>query len=280
MTRLYYEIIKEIPASLQEMDRNLQSGSGHTLLSLAARSAKVPYAVVAGEIGKYTAAVAPISSGEGVITGFTEAVAAILQHIGLKASVTRHPDVTGFGEAFNSGADLIFAADDRKFFAFNLKRSLVVDNALATAAGFVQALAAAAEKAGQGLGGRETLVLGLGPVGSSAVDELEKQGTRVCVFDTDTARLQKFAALRPGVRIAASVEAAMQEIDYVIDATPSAGFIDDEMIQPATVISCPGVPHGLTPAALDKIGNRFIHDNLPLGVATMAVMSLFGTGDS
>ncbi|MFX0200553.1 MAG: hypothetical protein ACFFCW_30915 [Candidatus Hodarchaeota archaeon] len=46
------------------------------------------------------------------------------------------------------------------------------------------------------------------------------------------------------------------------------------MIRPTTVISCPGVPHGLIPAAREKIGVAFVHDNLPLGVAAMALQSI------
>lgn len=278
MTRLYYEIIKDIPSSMQTLDKILLGSTGHTLLGLAARTVKEPYATVAGEIRNYVAAVVPVSSGAGVIPGFAEGVAAVLRHIGLEAAITRQTDVAGIGEAFNSGADIFFAADDRRFLAFNLKNSLVVDNARATAAGFVQALAAAAEKDGAGLAGREVLVLGLGPVGSHAVRELQKFKARVWVHDNDPARLQSFAGLHPDIGIAANIRTAVEKINYVLDATPAAGIIDEAMIQPSTLISCPGVPHGLTPAALARAGGRFIHDNLPLGVATMAVQIIFGIG--
>lgn len=275
MTRLYYEIIKDIPSSLQELDRDLLRGTGHTLLSLAARTTNEPSATVEREIKNYTAAVVPVSSGAGVIPGFTDAVTAILRHIGLTAFVTRQSDVAGIGEAFDSGAEIFFAADDRQFLAFNLNSSRVVDNARATAAGFVQALAAAAETGGTPLAGREALVLGLGPVGAGAVAELQGLGAQVWVFDTDAAKLQAFAASHD-VRAAGDIGAAMDKIDYVLDATPAADIIDAGMLRAATVISCPGVPHGLTPPALEKISSRFIHDNLPLGVAVMAVQSIFG----
>lgn len=274
LTRLYYEIIKAIPAALPEADQVLLRSTGHNLLGLAARTVGESYATVAGEVKNFTAAVVPVTSGAGVIPGFSAAVTAVLKHIGLSAFVTAQADVAGIGEAFNSKADIILAADDRQFLAFNLNTSLTVDNARATAAGFVQALAAAAEMKAGGLPGQEVLVLGLGPVGTHAVAELQKMRARIWVFDTDPARREAFAAVHQ-VQMADDIRTAMQKINYVLDATPAPEIIDAEMIQPATVISCPGVPHGLTPVALDKAGTRLIHDNLPLGVAVMAVKAIF-----
>ncbi|MHB9093591.1 MAG: 3-methylornithyl-N6-L-lysine dehydrogenase PylD [Eubacteriales bacterium] len=278
MTRLYYEIIRDIPFSLSELDIRLQQSTGCDLMNLAALTANLPPAAVATKLGNCSAAVVPITSGEGVITGFANAVAAVLQHIGLQAGITRQYDVAGFGEAFGSKFDVVFAADDHKFLAFNLKTLKVVDNAQATAVGFVRALAATAELKSGGLYNREVLVLGLGPVGVYAVKELKKLGADIWVFDTDTARMEEFAGQYVGVKAARGIGEAIKGIDYVLDATPAAGIIGAEMIGPATVISCPGVPHGLTPEAGEKIGSRFIHDNLALGVATMAVQSILAAG--
>jgi pyrrolysine biosynthesis protein PylD len=279
LTRLSCEIIKSIPASLEEADRALLRSTGHTLLDLAARTVQESCAAIAKEIRNFSAAVVPISSGAGVIPGFARGVAAILRHIGVNAVVTNQSDIAGISEAFNHGVDIFFAADDNRFSAFNLKNSLAVDNAEATAAGFVQALASAAEMAdggltGTGLADQDVLVLGLGPVGAHAVKELRRLGSRVWVYDLDVTKLRTLSG-RGDIRIAIDIKTAMRKIDYVLDATPAAGIIDEDMICSDTVISCPGVPHGLTPAALQKIGDRFIHDNLPLGVATMAVQCLF-----
>jgi len=296
MTRLYYEIIKDIPVSLKELDRMLVSATGLDLSGLAARAANVPPAAVPGScpglspdagirpIGNYSAAVVPVSSGQGVIPGFALAVKAVLEHIRLPALVTGQPDVAGFGEAFGNDVDVILAADDRKFLALNLRHRSVTDNARATAAGFVHALAAAAEKRFSGLQGKKVLVLGLGPVGSHAVTELLRLGARVIVHDTDQTKMEQLAAFSHGLEPVAAVEQAANlwqaigETDYVLDATPAPDIINEEMIRPETIISAPGVPHGLTSGALAKIGSRFIHDNLPLGVATMVLQSIFDTG--
>jgi len=219
--------------------------------------------------------VVPVTSGDGLIPGFSEAVAAILNHIGVKCRITVQSDVAGFGEAFSTGVDVLFAADDRKFFAFNLKSLVVADNSRATAAGFVHALAAAAAKRNGTVKGQRVLVMGLGPVGLHSVNELKKFGARVLVFDTDNEKMSGFVR-EHAVRAVGSIREGMLEADYVIDATPSDAIINEELIRPGTVISCPGVPQGLTPKALNKIGANFIHDKLPLGVAVMAVQSIFG----
>ena len=275
MTRLYHKMIKDIPDALPTMDQELLSSTGHNLLGLAARTTGVPYDTIVEEIENYTAAVVPISSGEGVISGFAECVAAVLKHIGLKAWITGQSDVAGFGEALKNGADILFAADDLKFLAIHVRNKTVVDNARATADGFVQALAGVAEMKGKSLAGQNVLVLGLGAVGTHAVQALQKIAANVWVLDTDAAKIQACVKEFSKIQVASSLETACRLIDYILDATPAAGIIDETMIRPTTVISCPGVPHGLTPTAREKIGTAFIHDNLPLGVAVMALQSIY-----
>ena len=93
-----------------------------------------------------------------------ECVAAILGHLGCDAWVTAQPDVRGWQAAVAGGAEVIFAADDYRFVALNIRTGVCVDDDPATADGFVAALDAAAG----GVGGRNVLVLGLGPVGRAA----------------------------------------------------------------------------------------------------------------
>ncbi len=277
MTRLYYDIIKDIPDSMENLDKSLAESTGLNLFELAARAAGTDSRRLSGEVGKYTAAVVPITSGKGIITGFSEAVSAILCHLGFAAHITGEPDVAGIGEVFNCGADIFFAADDRKFLAVNLKNSIIVDNSQATAAGFVHALAAAAEHKGKQLKGQPVLVIGLGPVGSHAVYELERLGARVRVFDTDTEKMNRFSSLHGSVTPVSSLAEALLETDYVLDAAPAPDIVTGEQLRPEMVVSCPGVPHGLTAEALADAGSRFIHDKLPLGVAVMALRSISNT---
>lgn len=274
ITRLYYEAVKDIPSTLNELDQYYLEACGLDLRGIACRTANIAVSDAVERIKGRTAAVVPISSGQGVIPGFSEAVKAILNHIGIESFVTGKTDIGGIGEAFISRADLLFSADDDNFLAVNLRTSTVTDNSRATAIGFVHALAAAAEKTAGGLAGEKSLVIGLGPVGTHAASELLRIGAGVIVYDIDPARVKQFTDRFHGVIAAESLIEAANEADFILDATPSAGIIDAELIRERTVIACPGVPHGLTPAAFEKIGHRFIHDVLPLGVATMAMASL------
>jgi pyrrolysine biosynthesis protein PylD len=243
-------------------------------LGLAASTTNVPHEVIAEEAKKYSAAVVPISAGKGVIPGFVEAVQAVLQHIGIKTRITGQLDVAGFGEAFESKVDIIFAADDRTFLAVNVRNRKVVENRWATANGFVQALAAAAKMRTGGLEGKKVLVIGLGAVGIQCLWALKELGAHVWVFDTDSDKARVCVDGHRDIQALWDLQQAFRTIDFVMDATPAAEIIDESMIRPSTIISCPGVPHGLTPAARTKIGSRFIHDNLSLGVCVMAVQSV------
>jgi pyrrolysine biosynthesis protein PylD len=57
----------------------------------------------------------------------------------------------------------------------------------------------------------------------------------------------------------------------IIDASPATDIIDERHINQDTYISAPGMPSGLSPEALSKISDRFLHDPLQIGVATMIV---------
>ena len=271
MTRLSQEWIKDIPRTLEEIDSHLSIRTGGTLLELAARAVGVDYAEVTRMLATQSAAVIPISSGAGVIPGFADAVAAVLGHLGMRTQITRGEDVAGLGEAVVERVNVLFVSDDQRFLAIHLDRRDVVDNVWATAIGFAEALSAAAECAGRTLVEQEVLVLGLGRVGQHAVRRLRRMGAYVRVFDIDAARMRTCLDEYPDVRGEEDPREASQRIDCILDATPAAEIIDASMIRPSTIISCPGVPHGLTREASKAVGNRFIHDILPLGVAVMAV---------
>ena len=160
MTRLTEHDVRELSRRLEEFEGSLRRVSGCGLLEVAVRAAEAGPGAAARLAGARLAVV-PISAGQGFIPGFTECVAAILTHIGCDAFVTPEPDMRGWQAAAAGGAEAVFAADDHRFLALNIRSGACVDDDPATAAGFVAALSAAAG----GLAGRPVLVLGLGPVG-------------------------------------------------------------------------------------------------------------------
>jgi pyrrolysine biosynthesis protein PylD len=273
MTRLISEMIADIPTSLPDYDRLLKKQTGCSLLEIAVRAAEQTAAEQLRQLPDLSAlqvTVVPVTAGQGVISGFTEAVAAIIAHLGFSVRITNLTDVAGFAEALDTGAKLIFLADDRKFMAFNAAAGKYIDNGEATGLAFATALDAAAG----GLAGKKTAVLGLGPVGRAAVAGLIQLDAYPVVYDPDPLRVLAIQDRYP-VQAVGSIEEALARSPFVLDATPAADIIPGEFIAAETVIACPGVPQGLTADALKKLPpHRFIHDPLQLGVAVMTMKNL------
>lgn len=275
MTRLAASDIDYLADSLSEYDEELRVKTGQTLKGLACNAVGVQEAIATAFLNQYRAQIVPVSWGAGLIEGFGGAVAAILNRIGLNATITRSPNVSGFMEAVDSHCDLIFISDDDDFTVFNLNRKCSVPNAAATGRGF----AAGLDLMAGGIRGRGALVVGCGPVGVSAAAELMRRGAQVSAYDLNPARLRSLVddlsdAAAGGVAVAQNLENALRRHDYIIDATPAADLITAEWVGPQTFVAAPGVPLGLTPAAVEKIGMRLLHDPLQIGVATMAIEAL------
>lgn len=272
MTRLQAEDIADIAAELAAYDAELRVKTGCTLSTIACRAVGIAPEKIQGVTASRRVAVVPMTCGQGAIDGFAGAVKAIVSHIGFKAFVTRQTDAAGLAEAFEKKSDVVMLADDHRFVALNLNGRQMVDNAEATAKGFVTGLNLMAG----GLKGRQVLVIGCGPVGRSAIAALLKREAEVSVYDVNQRRCQDLAAeienvSRTEIRVEKALNRALMGHQLLIDATPAARIIDQQHITPQTYIAAPGMPHGLTPAALDRISGRCLHDPLPIGVATMIV---------
>jgi glutamate dehydrogenase/leucine dehydrogenase len=144
-----------------------------------------------------------------------------------------------------------------------------VDDDPATADGYVAALEAAAG----GLGGREVLLLGLGPVGRAAARRLIAKGASVLVVEPDEERV--VAAQEVGLEVkAVELAAGLSRCSLVLDASPAAAIIDTDDLLPGTIAAVPGLPSAFTPAAQAALGARHIHEPLAIGVAVMAVRAV------
>lgn len=280
MTRLAASDIARIADTLSEYEADLRIKTGHGLKGLACNAAGVAEKKLNAVLPRVRARVVPVTWGEGLITGFAAAVASILNRIGLAATVTKAANTAGIAEAVEKKCDLIFFSDDEDFIVLNLDQKTTVHNAAATGKGF----AAGLDLMTGGVCGCSALVVGCGPVGISAGAELLRRGARVTVYDSEPDRCRCLVAEQSGtgageVRITDDVEGALRKFDYIIDATPAADLVRADMIGPRTFVSAPGMPQGLTAAAVEKIGLRLLHDPLQIGVATMAVEALCGRPD-
>ena len=272
MTRLKTLDVADIGANLDRYDTELLVKTGYTLQGLACRTAGVEENIVRDLIASTKVGVIPMTCGQGVISGFTETVQQITAHLGFNAFVTRLTDVSGLAEAFNKKSDLIILSDDDRFVAVNVKSRRVVDNADATGKGYTTGL----NLMTGGLRAKKVLVIGCGSVGRSSAIGLIRLGAAVSVYDIQRARCDQLARemkdlMDAEIRIEKDLNSALTRYRCIIDASPAANFINEGHITGDTYISAPGMPSGLSPGARSKIADRFLHDPLQIGAATMVV---------
>ena len=285
VTRLIESDVRGLTAHLVEVEGALVRLTGCDLVALGARACGVGEGVARDALAYASVAVVPITTGEGLIPGFAECVAAICGHLGCHARVTAATDVAGFAETLRFGDDLVFAADDRKFLAFDFERRMVADDdpctawayaaALDRAAGVAGAVDAARAKgvdAADGVAGKPALVIGLGPVGTAAAARLVELGADVFVAELDGGRLERVAGELEVTPV--SLADGLARCRLVLDATPSSDLIDIDWVRGDGIVSSPGLPPGVTPAAATALGDRLVHEPLALGVAAMALQAL------
>ncbi|MGE5343384.1 MAG: 3-methylornithyl-N6-L-lysine dehydrogenase PylD [Candidatus Omnitrophota bacterium] len=276
MTRLVSEDIQPINSRLKRYDDELVKKTGRTLWGIACYSNGIDdEALLQGHLERVTVGVVPIKSGLGIIPGFSETVRQMIHHLGFHVFVTNQSDVAGIAEAVERRADILFMADDERFIALNIRKGIVVDNSECTARGFVAAL----DLMNNGINGANVLVLGCGPVGYQAVMEVLRRDGRVSVYDIDSKKSLRLKdrigeVMRCTPAIEPTLAQALSNHDLIIEATNASGVIDEEHITCQTRVAAPGMPLGLTPRAVEKIGDRLVHDPLQIGVAVMAVNAL------
>lgn len=272
MTRLIAADVSDVAANLKNYDRELIARTGYSLSGIACRAAEIDEAQIKNLLPEILVGVIPISSGEGIIGGFGDAVLNILLHMGAKAFVTRTTDVAGIAESFEKKADIVMLADDERFVALHIRSRSIADNAVCTGQAFATGLSLMAGS----LKGREVLVIGCGPVGRSAAQTLIRMGARVSVYDVQNEPLKEWVktidqAADPKIQIVQTLEPALQHHQFIIDASPARNIIHANHITPQTYVSAPGFPCGLDAEAAARLSNRFLQDPLQLGVATMLV---------
>lgn len=189
MTRLKQEDIFNIPSSLDAFDEELRKKTGHTLREIAFHAAGWDDAKGRDTCSTVKVAVVPVDSGQGILSGFTETVKKIVEHIGFPAFVTQGTDVAGLAEAIDKNSDIMMLADDYRFIGLDMKHRRVVDNAEATGRGFASVL----ELMVGGLKGEKVLIIGCGPVGRSAAASLLTVGAQITICDVNRRLCDDFA---------------------------------------------------------------------------------------
>ena len=135
MTRLTETDVTTLTRDLETFEARLLEATGLGLRDLALRTVAEGDRCV--QLHGARIAAVPMSSGEGVIPGFSACVVATLLHLGCEAWMTTQPDVRGIQAAVAAGAAVLFLADDHRFIALNLSKGCSVDDDPATADGYV-----------------------------------------------------------------------------------------------------------------------------------------------
>ena len=274
MTRLTPDLIEGVPDDILDLDSKLMAATGRTVADTVLEAAGI--SGTQAVFGDFTAAVIPITSGMGVIGGFSRSVDAILRRLGIRSHVTEGTDVAGFSEAVRAGADLVFMADDSMFVAYNVRERKYISNHFGTALGYSAVL----RNAAGGLDGKDVLVIGAGFVGSRAARILRDMGARVTVTDKISEKAER-TGMDLGIGFDTDVEGSLSRHTYVLNAAPA--IFPGRLIAEGAVISTPGVPHYFDEEARAR-AKVIIHDPLEIGVATMAACSIAftinGDGDS
>jgi len=272
MTRLRTEDIKHIPQELKVYDQQLLDKTGKALKGIASHAVGLLDHEFEEIVKSFKVCVIPLTCGQGVINHFCATVSGIIRHLGFHSFAAGNSDAAGIAEAFEKKSDIILLADDNRFVAINVHTKYVSDNIEMTAKGFVAGL----DLMAGGLKGKTVLVIGCGEVGCYTAKILVNMGVLVSVCDIHpqrTSTLQKEIAdeLKTIIEIDNSWHSPPGKYLYMIDATPSANFIDVSVITPDTYVAAPGFPSGLSSEARKKISNRYLHDPLQIGVAAMVI---------
>ncbi|MGM0652133.1 MAG: 3-methylornithyl-N6-L-lysine dehydrogenase PylD [Bacillota bacterium] len=273
MTRLSADDIKAIPSTIHDYDQLLMEITGASLKQIAAAAAGSGSELICPE--QYRVAIIPVTTGFGKIEGFSEAVQAIANHLGFRASITQFPDVRGLAEAYSSSADIIMLADDHLFVAINPTSRAVIDNTEATAIGYTVAL----DYLVNGLAEKEVLLIGAGQLGRIAAQCLLEHEAHLTIHDLNKKQESSLVneikdKLGFSVNSGKAIYEILPRINVIFDASSGGGFITGNQVNEHTCVAAPGIPLGLDHEALNIVQQRLVHDPLQIGVAAMLYISL------
>jgi pyrrolysine biosynthesis protein PylD len=267
LTRLKQDDVVHIATTLEAYNTELVRMTGCSLREIAAYA--VGKKASEADTPKPKIAVIPMTCGQGIIKGFVESVVSIISYLGFKTFITKSSDAGGVAEAVQNGSEILFMADDERFVAINVRTGKVSDNGDATGKGYVAGLVHMCH----GLAGEKVLVIGAGPVGTSAAIALTRSGAVVSVYDIDLSASERLAValIKQGydATIETELNSALNRHCILVDACPTGEFIMLRHISEDTKIAAPGIPLGVQLEGIAQLSNRLIHDPLQIGVATM-----------
>nr|4Q39_A Chain A, PYLD, pyrrolysine synthase [Methanosarcina barkeri str. Fusaro]4Q39_B Chain B, PYLD, pyrrolysine synthase [Methanosarcina barkeri str. Fusaro]4Q3A_A Chain A, PYLD, pyrrolysine synthase [Methanosarcina barkeri str. Fusaro]4Q3A_B Chain B, PYLD, pyrrolysine synthase [Methanosarcina barkeri str. Fusaro]4Q3A_C Chain C, PYLD, pyrrolysine synthase [Methanosarcina barkeri str. Fusaro]4Q3A_D Chain D, PYLD, pyrrolysine synthase [Methanosarcina barkeri str. Fusaro]4Q3B_A Chain A, PYLD, pyrro len=205
--------------------------------------------------------IVPVTSGNGIIGNFSASLHAITQYFGFDSFVTDMPDVSGYYEAVQNGAEIILMADDRTFLAHNLKNGKMANNQPCTGIIYAE-IASRYLKADS----KDVLVVGLGKVGFPGAEHLVQKDFRVYGYDADETLLERATS---NLGIIPFDPANPKKFSIIFEATPCANTIPEAVLSENCVLSTPGIPCAISEELRDKYEVQLIAEPLGIGTASM-----------
>ena len=249
----------------------LRQTVGCGVVEVGARALELPPDAVRRARAAVRVGVVPVSSGEGCIPGFADLLAATARALG-SAAVVLPPDAAGFAQARAGACDVLLWADDDTYLAEHVRSGHSAENGWATGRGFAAALCGMAERYGLE---RRALVLGAGPVGTSAAAWLAGHGFAVTLCDIVPDRAQTRAADIPHCRGITPRELdGLAPFPCLLDASPTEACFPLQHLAAGACISAPCVPCRWPACA--PAPERVWHDPLQLGTAVMLAAAACG----
>ncbi len=267
MTRLKSDWIKELGKTASEWNLRLKEMTGAGYIELAAYISGNSEEKILQAAEEYKVAVIPVTSGDGIINTFSEAVAAIASSMGFDAFVTKKTDVDGIYEAYMNDADIMFMADDARYIAMSTRNGIACDNNIATAYGFSEILC---RMAGE-IKGKNVAVLGYGIIGELMAEYLAGKGAYVYIYEKKQELRQK---IEDSGYSWIEDEKKLKAFDYIADATCTGSWLSKNMLSENAVIAAPGIPFSLDSESAAEMEGRYVHDLLEIGTAVMLGMAV------
>ena len=268
MTRLKTEWIDYMLDGMNDYNSSLKAKTGFDLAGLTMDTFGISKEKYDRLTGSLLVAAVPVTQGEGIISSFSESVAAIIKSMGFRTYVSEDTDVEGIYGSILMDADVVYMADDTRYLAFSRDNGSFGENNYATALGFIMVMRAMMKKAGLDISKEKILVIGNGLVGEEAVQILLNHGVDFDMYDKDPKAVEAFRDLDTGKYVLSSPE-EIKDYRFILDFTNEGGWLKDEMLGADVIYASPGVPLSLDEKAAERLQNTAVYDNLEIGTAMM-----------
>jgi pyrrolysine biosynthesis protein PylD len=251
------------PADLANMKNGLVEND-RTILKLTGASLDGLCRLIYGtEKKNEKIAIIPITAGGGIIGSFSESLLFTVQHFGMNGFITTKTDVAGYYEAVKNGADIILMADDFTFAAHNLRNGKISHNQICTGRIYAEILCHAKDHPKE----NDVLLIGLGKVGTPALETFLEAGKNVYVYDVDLNRVDEIVSKYPVFKYH---PADKKTFFKIFEATPCPDTVPENCLRQGSLLSTPGIPCCLSKELQDKYGIQMVQE--PLGIGTLSML--------